>query len=105
MVALKLGLKLGAGKRAEVKKTWWQSRLENSIEMWWKHLGLVEQIRKGNKLSTKARSDLERKYQLVERGTTSVIIFFKIQAGSTKIRWYVEKKVARRQKNLFWENQ
>ena len=107
VVALRLGLKLGVGRRAEVKKPWWQRRLENSIEMWRKHLGQVEQIRKGKKVSAKVRSELERKYQLVERGTTSVITFLKnkIQAGSTKIRWFVEKKVARRQNNLFRNNQ
>jgi hypothetical protein len=29
----------------------------------------------------------------------------KIESGSTKIRWFVERKVARRQNNLFQNNQ
>ena len=107
VVALRLGLKLGGGKRAEMKKPWWQRRLESSIEMWRKHVAQVEQVRRGKQLNTKVREELERKYQLTERGTKSVSSFLKnkIQAGSTKIRWFVEKKVARRQNNLFRNNQ
>ena len=50
---------------------------------------------------------MERKYQLTERGVASVSTFLKgkIHAGSTKIRWFVERKVARRQNNLFQNNQ
>ena len=103
VVALRLGMNLGAGKRAEMKKPWWQRRLESSIELWRKHLSQVEKIRKGKTVGAKARAELERKYQLTARGTDSVHTFLKnkIQAGSTKIRWFVEKKVARRQNNLF----
>ena len=107
VVALRLGMKLGGGKRAEKKKPWWQRRLENSIEMWRKHLSQVEKIGKGKPVGAKVRAELERKYQLTRRGTDSVRTFLKnkIQAGSTKIRWFVEKKVARRQNNLFRNNQ
>ena len=42
-----------------------------------------------------------------ERGALAVSSFLKnkIHAGSVKIRWYVEKRVARRQNNLFQNNQ
>ena len=107
VVAIRLGMKLGMGKKTAVKKPWWQRRLESSIEVWRKHLSQVEEIRKGSKVGMKVKMELERKYQLTERGTESVSTFLKnkIQAGSTKIRWFVEKKVARRQNNLFRNNQ
>ena len=107
VVALRLGLKLGVGKKTDVKKSWWQRRLERSSETWRKHLSQVEEIKKRKKVGMKVKMELERKYQLTERGTESVSTFLKnkIQAGSTKIRWFVEKKVARRQNNLFRNNQ
>ena len=44
---------------------------------------------------------------MMDRGALAVGSFLKnkIHAGSTKIRWYVEKRVARRQNNLFQNNQ
>lgn len=107
VVAMRLGLKTGKGRKADLKKPFWQRRIETNIKMWQKHLSQVEEIRKGGVLKAKARGDLERKYQLTERGTLGVSTFLKskIQAGSTKIRWFVEKKVARRQNNLFSSNQ
>ena len=97
VVAMRLGMKMDTGKKMEVKKPWWQRRIERSIEVWRKHLSQVEEIWKGKKVGTKIRKELERKYQLTERGTESVSTFLKnkIKSGSTKIRWFVEKKVAR----------
>ena len=93
VVALRLGLKLGAGKRKQAKDPWWKRRIEKSIVMWRGYLSKVEQIRKGPKVSDKVRAELERKYQLTERGAISVSTFLKnkIQAGSTKIRWQEDK--------------
>ena len=107
VVAQRLGLKIGAGKKAEEKKPWWQRRIERSIKVWRKDLGRVEEIRKGAKVGTKVREELERRYQLVDRGALAVSAFLKnkIHAGSTKIRWYIEKKVSLRQNNLFRNNQ
>ena len=67
----------------------------------------VEEIRKGKKVGEKIRNELERKYQLTERGAMTVSTFLKnkIQAGSTKIRWAEDKTGARRQNNLFRNNQ
>ena len=50
---------------------------------------------------------MEQRYQLFDRGAVAVSSFLKnkIHAGSTKIRWHVEKRVARRQNNLFQNNQ
>ena len=75
--------------------------------MWRKHLSQVEEIRKGKEVGKKVRKELEGKYQLTERGAASVSTFLKnkIQAGSTKIRWFVGKVVGRRQNNLFRNNQ
>ena len=107
VVALRLGLKLGKRKKGKAKKPMWQRRIEASITRWRGHLSKVEEIRKGKKVGEKIRNELERKYQLTERGAMTVSTFLKnkIQAGSTKIRWFVEKKVARRQNDLFRNNQ
>ena len=107
VVALRLGLKLGAGKKKQAKDPWWKRRIEKSIVMWRGHLSKVEEIRKGRKVGDKVRAELERKYQLTERGAMSVSTFLKnkIQAGSTKIRWHEDKNGARRQNTLFRNNQ
>ena len=107
VVAMRLGLKLGAGKKRQAKDPWWKRRIEKSIVMWRGHLSKVEEIRKGRKVGEKVRAELERKYQLTERGAMSVSTFLKnkIQAGSTKIRWHEDKNGARRQNTLFRNNQ
>jgi len=50
---------------------------------------------------------LERKYKLMEKGTIAVstLLKNKITSASTKIRQYVGKSIARRQNNLFKNNQ
>ena len=70
------------------KKPWWQRRLERSIEQWRKDLGRVTEIRKGVVLKERVYQELERRYQLSERGTTTVVSFLKnkIQAASSKIK-------------------
>ena len=107
VVALRLGLKLGKRKKGKAKKPMWQRRIEASITRWRGHLSKVEEIRKGKKVAEKLRNELERKYQLTERGAMTVSTFLKnkIQAGTTKIRWAEDKTGARRQNNLFRNNQ
>ena len=98
VAAERLGLKTEKSKKAEQKKPFWQRRIEESIKKWRKDLSQVEEIRKGSKVGEKLREVLERRYSLTERGAASVSKFLKskIQAGSTKIRWFVEKEVGRR---------
>ena len=107
VAAERLGLKTEKSKKAEQKKPFWQRRIEESIKKWRKDLSQVEEIRKGSKVGEKLREVLERRYSLTERGAASVSTFLKgkIEAGSTKIRWFVERKVARRQNSLFQNNQ
>ena len=107
VVTLRLGYKVGKVTKSEAKKPWWQRRIESSIKTWRKELSQIEEIRKGSKINSKTKEGLERKYQLTERGALSVSTFLKnkIQAGSTKIQWYVEKKVAQRHNNLYNTNQ
>ena len=107
VVARRLGLKVRDRKKAEFRKPWWQRRIERSIGEWRKDLSRIEEIRKGTDVGEKVLNVLERRYQLRDRGALSVISFLKgkIKAGSTKIRWFVEKKVARRQNTLFKNNQ
>ena len=108
VVASRLGLKIGGGgKKAERKKPHWQRRIETSIKGWRKDLSQVEEIRKGSNVGIKVRKVLDRKYNLTERGAASVSTFIKgkIEAGNKKIQWFVQRKVARRQNNLFQNNQ
>ena len=72
------------GSTPNFKKPWWQRRLERSIEQWRKDLGRVLEIRKGVQLKEKVLKELERRYQLSERGRTTVVTFLKneIQAVS-----------------------
>ena len=107
VVASRLGLKLGGGQKAERKKPHWQRRIETSIKAWRKDLSQVEEIRKGTNVGMKVRKALDRKYNLTERGAASVSTFIKgkIEAGNKKIQWFVQRKVARRQNNLFQNNQ
>ena len=67
-VALRLGWKLGLSKKAEVKKLWWQRRIEHSIEVWRRHLSQVEEVRNEKVLGEKVRKELEAKYDLTVRG-------------------------------------
>ena len=108
VVASRLGLKVGGGgKKGERKKPHWQRRIETSIKGWRKDLSQVEEIRKGTNVGMKVRKVLDRKYNLTERGAASVSTFIKgkIEAGNKKIQWFVQRKVARRQNNLFQNNQ
>ena len=107
VVTRRLGFKIGKGSKSEEKKPWWQRRLENSIKVWRKELSQVEEVRKGTKINSKTRAGLEKKYQLTDRGAISVSTFLKnkIQAGSTKIRWFVEKKTTQRHNSLYNNNQ
>ena len=61
VVASRLGLKLGGGKKAERKKPHWQRRIETSIKGWRKDLSQVEEIRKGTNIGLKVRKVADRK--------------------------------------------
>ena len=41
---------LGKKKAGAKKKPWWQRRLEKNIEEWRKDLGMIEELRKGNRV-------------------------------------------------------
>ena len=108
VVALRIGLKLGAKKRGQAaQKPRWQRRIEASIVKWQQHLSQVEEIRMGKNVREKVRRQLDRLYSLTDRGALTVGTFLKnkITAGATKIRWFEEKNLMRRQNNLFQNNQ
>ena len=107
MVADRLGLIGKAKNKGGKEKPHWQRRLERSIGEWRKDLSRIEEIRKGIEVKRSIKDRLERKYELVGRGAMAVSAFLKnkVQMASTKIRWYVGKCVARRQNNLFRNNQ
>ena len=108
VVALRMGLKLGARKRGQAaQKPQWQRRIEASIVRWRRHLSQLEEIRKGKVVGEKVRRELDRLYSLTDRGALAVGTFLKnkIMAGATKIRWFEEKNLMRRQNNLYQNNQ
>ena len=107
VVALRLGLKLGNKKKGKAMKPQWQRRIERNLLVWRRHLSQIEEIRRGKAIGERSREELERKYKLTDRGALTVGTFLrnKIQAGTTKIRWHEERKLTRRQNNLFQNNQ
>jgi len=106
VVASRLGV-FGKKKGSTKKKSWWQRRLESNIEEWREDLGRIDEVKLGNKVRQIIRERLERKYQIVAKGTTvvSTMLKNKISSASAKIRQFVGKCVARRQNNLFRNNQ
>ena len=107
VVADRLGLiRKNKGKRKENKKPRWQ-RIEKSIGEWRKDLARVDELRKGTILAKKVMDQLNRKYQVLKKGSVTVATLLKqkIHSGSTKIRWYVNSCTKVRQNNLFRNNQ
>ena len=77
VVCERLGLMKKKGPAPNFKKPWWQRRLERSVEQWRQDLGRVLEIRKGVHLKERVVKELERRYQLSERGRTTVVSFLK----------------------------
>ena len=88
------------------EKPWWQRRLERSITQWRKDLSRIAEMSNDIKLKERVTSQLERRYQIKERGLRAVKVFLenKIKAGSTKIRSFVASKLQSRQNTLFKNN-
>ena len=65
------------------------------------------ELRKGVQLKERVMKELERRYQLLERGRTTVVSFLKnkIKAASTKIKNFVKNSITTRQNKLFATNQ
>ena len=108
VVADRLGL-MGKKKRKkyEKKKPRWQRRIESSITRWRKDISRVEELRKGTVLSKKIMDELNKRYQVVEKGTLSVLSLLKrkVKAGGLKIKGYVDNCAKVRQNILFKNNQ
>jgi len=107
VVCERLGMMRDRVEKLKSKKPWWQRRLEGSIQQWRKDLGRLTEIKNGKSLKKKALDELERRYQLSERGTRTVTVFLetKVKAASSKIKFFVEKNLTHRQNTLFKNNQ
>lgn len=107
VVCERLGLMKPRKEDLRSKKPWWQRRLEKSISQWRKDLGRLEEMRRGVTLKEKTLQELERRYQLGERGTRAVKAFLenKVKSASSKIKCFVETNLKRRQNMLFQNNQ
>ena len=106
VVCERLGYLKKHGQSQKQEKPWWQRRLERSILQWRKDLSRVAEITRGFKLKEKIISQLERRYQVADRGLRAVKVFLenKIKAGSTKIRSFVSSNLQNRQNTLFQNN-
>ena len=107
IVCERLGLLKERGERLKSRKPWWQRRLEGSIQQWRKDLGRLNEIKNGKTLKKKALDELERRYQLTERGTRTVTVFLetKVKAASNKIKFFVERNLTSRHNTLYKNNQ
>ena len=107
VVCERLGLMKEKGQSLKSKKPWWQRRLEKSIQQWRKDLGRINEITNGKTLRKKAIDELERRYQITERGTRAVTVFLetKVKAASNKIKFFVERNLTERHNKLYKNNQ
>ena len=107
VVCERLGLMKKRKETLKSKKPWWQRRLEGSIKQWRKDLGRISELTKGVNLKSKVIADLNKRYQLSERGSRSVVVFLenKIRAAATKISFHVDSKLTEFQNKLFKTNQ
>ena len=107
VVCERMGLMKSKGKVLKSKKPWWQRRLEKRIVQWRKDLGRIHELSKLNKLKDSVMCELERRYQLRNRGLLQVRTFIenKVKAASSKIRAFVESNLQSRQNRLFKNNQ
>ena len=107
VVCERLGVLGKKNKCLKSKKPWWQRRLEGKIKEWRKDLGRISEMVKGTKMKDKVLRELKNRYQVSERGTRSVTVFLenKVQAASTKIKYFVEANQTKRQNTLFKNNQ
>ncbi|XP_066934090.1 uncharacterized protein [Clytia hemisphaerica] len=107
IVCERLGLLKEKGEKLKSKKPWWQRRLEGSIQQWRKDLGRVNEIKNGKTLKRKTLDELERRYQITERGTRAVTVFLetKVKAASNKIKFFVERNLTNRHNTLYKNNQ
>ena len=107
MVADRLGMLRRNRKGRKDGRPYWQRRLEERIVRWRKDIGRVKELKGGGVLAKRARDELERRYGILANGlkAVSAMLREKIRAGATKIRNFVGRSVARRQNNLFRNNQ
>ena len=108
VVAERLGLlREGRGARQQRKDPWWKRRIEGKIKLWRADLSRVEEALQGRLCDTRVRERLDRVYNFTARGALGVKVFLrsKIQAGSTKIKRYLERNIQFHQNNLFRNNQ
>ena len=108
MVAEKLGLmKVRNEPKNKKNEPWWKRRIEESIVKWKADLSRTEEVLRGVNVKKQVRERLDTLYQLNARGALGVSAFLrsKIQAGSTKVKRYVERSVQYHQNNLFKNDQ
>ena len=94
-------------KKGKRKDPAWMRRIQLNIEKWRANLSRIDEIRRGVNIKESIRKDLEKKYQLSEKGTLSVrtLLQNKIDSGAKKIKFYKDSQNSIRHNNLFSNNQ
>ena len=80
--------------RKKKEEPYWKRRIQTNIARWRKDLSKIEEVKRGElKLKLKEGQDMNRKYQLEEKGTTQVtdVLKQKIRSGSAKIKKYEDR--------------
>ena len=89
------------------KDPWWKRRLEGQIQQLRRDLSRLQQLKEGKMTKTRHREDIQKKYQLREKGVKHVIEELKlgIIAKAAKVRRYKERIKQFKQNRLFKEDQ
>ena len=94
--------------RKKKEEPYWKRRIQTNIARWRKDISKIEEVKRGKlKLKLKDWQDMNRKYQLEEKGTTQVadVLKQKIRSGSAKIKKYEDRCKQYTQNQMFRNNQ
>ena len=95
--------KANGKKKKEKGKPYWQRRVEKNIVKWRGDLSRVEEMRKGVTLKEGLMKELNKKYDVVEKGclVVSTLLKNKITSASVKIKNFKDKDNAAQTKYSF----
>ena len=105
--ARKVGLKKPQKRNKKTKVPWWKRRLKDSIDEIRKHLNILERKQRGEKISKRKCTEVERKYKVLQKGLNCVIEELKqrLNAKSFKLKRYEQRIDQFRVNKLFQQDQ
>ena len=104
-VAKKLGLKQNTEKQS--KMPWWQRRIEGDVKIIRKYINMLERIKRGELRKRGKMEQLEKKYNIREKGITVVMEELKqrILAKAAKIKRYEQRRKQYKENIMFKQDQ